>query len=83
MVRLLMKWMRAGVMEDGELHEVHEGSPQGAVISPLLSNVYLHYVVDLWVQQWRKRHAHGEVYVVRYADDRAPRRRGKETLMVN
>jgi retron-type reverse transcriptase len=83
MVRLLMKWVRAGVMEDGELHEVHEGSPQGAVISPLLSNVYLHYVVDLWVQQWRKRHAHGEVYVVRYADDRAPRRRGKETLMVN
>jgi RNA-directed DNA polymerase len=69
MVRLLMKWVRAGVMEDGELHEVHEGSPQGAVISPLLSNVYLHYVVDLWVQQWRKRHAHGEVYVVRYADD--------------
>jgi group II intron reverse transcriptase/maturase len=69
MVRLLMKWMRAGVMEDGEFHEVHEGSPQGAVISPLLSNIYLHYVVDLWACQWRKREARGEVYVVRYADD--------------
>jgi RNA-directed DNA polymerase len=69
MVRLLMKWMRAGVMEDDGLHEVQEGSPQGAVISPLLSNIYLHYVIDLWVCQWRKRHARGEVYVVRYADD--------------
>ncbi|HTQ09310.1 MAG TPA: group II intron reverse transcriptase/maturase [Fimbriimonadaceae bacterium] len=69
MVRLLMKWMRAGVMEDGELHAVQEGSPQGAVISPLLANIYLHYVIDLWVHQWRKRHSHGEVYVVRYADD--------------
>ena len=69
MVRLLMKWMRAGVIEDGELHAVQEGSPQGAVISPLLANIYLHYVIDLWVQQWRKRQSHGEVYIVRYADD--------------
>jgi RNA-directed DNA polymerase len=69
MVRLIMKWMRAGVIEDGKLHEVLEGSPQGAIISPLLSNIYLHYVIDLWVCQWRKRYARGEVYVVRYADD--------------
>jgi RNA-directed DNA polymerase len=69
MVRLLMKWVKAGVFEDGELHEVKEGSPQGANISPLLSNIYLHYVLDLWVLSWRKKQARGEVYVVRYADD--------------
>jgi len=69
LVRLLLKWLNAGVMEDGKLHEVTGGTPQGGVISPLLSNVYLHYVLDLWVQQWRKRHARGEVYIVRYADD--------------
>jgi RNA-directed DNA polymerase len=68
-VRLIMKWMRAGVMEEGELHEVQEGTPQGGVISPLLANVYLHYVLDLWVQQWRRKRARGAVYVVRYADD--------------
>ena len=69
MVRLLMKWLRAGVMEDGELREVREGAPQGGGISPLLSNIYLHYAFDLWVQQWRKRHARGQMYVVRFADD--------------
>jgi group II intron reverse transcriptase/maturase len=69
LIRLLMKWMRAGVMEEGKLHEVTEGTPQGGIISPLLANVYLHYVVDLWVRHWRKKCAHGEVYVVRYADD--------------
>ncbi len=69
MVRLLMKWLHAGVVEDGELRAVQEGAPQGGGISPLLSNIYLHYALDLWVQQWRKRHARGEVYVVRYADD--------------
>lgn len=69
LVRLLMKWLKAGVMEDGQLHAVTEGTPQGGVISPLLANVYLHYVLDLWVQQWRKRHARGAVYIVRYADD--------------
>jgi RNA-directed DNA polymerase len=69
MVRLLMKWMHAGVMEGGKLHAVHEGTPQGGVISPLLANVYLHYVLDLWVTSWRKKHARGEVYLVRYADD--------------
>jgi RNA-directed DNA polymerase len=69
LVRLLMKWLNAGVMEDGKLHEVEQGTPQGGVISPLLANVYLHYVLDLWVQQWRKRNARGQVYIVRYADD--------------
>jgi group II intron reverse transcriptase/maturase len=68
-VRLLMKWLHAGVMEGDELREVTEGTPQGGIISPLLANVFLHYALDLWVQQWRKRHARGEVYIVRYADD--------------
>ena len=68
-VRLLMKWLHAGVMEDGELREVREGTPQGGIISPLLANLFLHYALDLWVQQWRKRHARGEMYIVRYADD--------------
>lgn len=68
-VRLLMKWLHAGVMEDGKLHEVQEGMPQGSSISVLLSNIYLHYVVDLWAMKWRRTHAHGEVYIVRYADD--------------
>lgn len=69
MVRLVMKWVRAGVMEDGKLSDVEAGTPQGGVISPLLANIYLHYAFDLWVQKWRKTEAHGEVYVVRYADD--------------
>jgi group II intron reverse transcriptase/maturase len=69
LVRLLMKWMHAGVMEDGKVYKVERGTPQGGIISPLLANVYLHYVVDLWVHAWRKRHARGEVYIVRYADD--------------
>jgi RNA-directed DNA polymerase len=69
LVRLIMKWLHAGVMEEGKLHEVEAGAPQGAGISPLLSNIYLHYVLDLWAQQWRKKHARGQVYIVRYADD--------------
>lgn len=69
LVRLLMKWMHAGVMEDGKLHEVQEGTPQGGIISPLLANIYLHYVLDLWVDAWRSKQARGDVYIVRYADD--------------
>ena len=69
MIRLLMKWAKAGVMEDGQLHAVHEGTPQGGVISPLLANVFLHYVLDLWILSWRRKQARGEVYVVRYCDD--------------
>jgi len=69
LVRLILKWLRAGVMEDGQWFETREGTPQGAVISPLLANLYLHYVLDLWVKAWRKKVAHGEMIVVRYADD--------------
>ena len=69
MLRLLKKWLRAGVSEDGEWSPTRVGTPQGAVISPLFANVFLHYVFDLWIEQWRKRHAKGEVIIVRYADD--------------
>ena len=68
-VRLIQKWLKAGVMEDGQWFETKEGTPQGAVVSPLLANLYLHYVLDLWVQAWRQKVAHGDVIVVRYADD--------------
>jgi len=68
-LRLIDKWLSAGVMEDGAWTRSEEGTPQGATASPLLANVYLHYVLDLWTQQWRRRHAHGEVIIVRYADD--------------
>jgi RNA-directed DNA polymerase len=73
MLGLVQKWLKAGVSEDGQWAETNVGTPQGAVISPLLANVYLHYVFDLWVEAWRKRVANGDVIVVRYADDRAPR----------
>lgn len=69
LVRLLMKWLHAGVMEDGKVYNTEQGTPQGGIISPLLANVYLHYAVDLWVDNWRNRHARGKVCVVRYADD--------------
>lgn len=68
-LRLIQKWLKAGVSEEGQWAETKEGTPQGAVVSPLLANVYLHYVFDLWVEQWRKRQARGDVIVVRYADD--------------
>jgi hypothetical protein len=60
-VRLIRKWLKAGVMEDGEWSETKEGSPQGSVISPILANLYLHYVLDLWVVAWRKKQVRGEV----------------------
>jgi group II intron reverse transcriptase/maturase len=68
-LRLIQKWLRAGVVEDGVWSETVEGTPQGASVSTLLANVYLHYVFDLWVHQWRGRHAHGDVIVARFADD--------------
>lgn len=68
-LRLLHKWLRAGVLEDGEFVGREAGTVQGGSISPLLANIYLHYALDLWVHQWRKRHARGEVIIVRYADD--------------
>src|SRR6266478_4314595 len=68
-LRLIQKWLKAGVMEDGKWSEPQTGSPQGAVISPLLANIYLHYTFDLWVNAWRKKKAQGEVVIIRYADD--------------
>ena len=68
-LRLIRKWLKAGVIERGEWSETVEGTPQGASASPLLSNVFLHYVFDLWAQQWRRRHARGDVVLVRFADD--------------
>ncbi len=68
-LRLIRKWLKAGVVEDGIRHPVTKGTPQGTVVSPLLANIYLHYVFDLWADQWRKRHATGAMIVVRYADD--------------
>src|SRR5438477_7996677 len=72
-LRLIQKWLRAGVSEEGKWSKTEVGTPQGAVASPLLANVYLHYVFDLWVKHWRKHHAAGDVIMVRYADDCAPR----------
>jgi group II intron reverse transcriptase/maturase len=68
-LRLIRRWLKAGVIEDGEWSETPEGAAQGASVSPLLSNVYLHYVFDLWAEQWRRRHARDQVMIVRFADD--------------
>jgi len=68
-LRLIQKWMMAGVSEEGKWSKSEVGTPQGAVASPLLANIYLHYAFDLWVKHWRKHHATGDVIVVRYADD--------------
>ncbi len=74
-LRLVEKWLKAGVLDQGQWSVSEKGTPQGAVASPLLANIYLHYVFDLWAEQWRRREAKGKVILVRYADDRAPRRR--------
>jgi RNA-directed DNA polymerase len=68
-VRLIQKWLQAGVLEEGKWIDTEEGTPQGAVLSPTLANLYLHYVLDVWVEAWRKKVAHGDVIIVRYADD--------------
>ena len=68
-LRLVSKWLKAGVMEEGKRIPAERGTPQGAVISPLLANVFLHYALDLWAHRWRQRHARGDVIIVRYADD--------------
>ena len=68
-VRLIQKWLKGRVLEDGEKVVSEKGTGQGSVISPLLANVYLHYVFDLWAVRWRRREATGNVVMVRYADD--------------
>ncbi len=68
-LRLIQKWLKAGVLENGERSETEQGTPQGAVVSPLLANVYLHYVFDLWAEVWREKVATGDMIFVRYADD--------------
>jgi RNA-directed DNA polymerase len=68
-LRLIRKWLAAGVIEDGKWSPTQEGAPQGASVSPMLANVYLHYVFDLWAQWWRNRHARGDMLIVRFADD--------------
>lgn len=69
MVRLIRKWLKAGILEDGIVSVSERGTGQGSVISPLLANIYLHYVFDLWAERWRRREASGDMIVVRYADD--------------
>ena len=68
-IRLIQKWLKAGILEDGVVTVDDRGTGQGSVISPLLGNIYLHYVLDLWAQRWRQREATGDMIIVRYADD--------------
>ena len=68
-IRLIQKWLKAGVLEDGVVSVSEKGTGQGSVISPLLANVYLHYALDLWARRWRRREATGDMIIVRYADD--------------
>ncbi len=68
-LRQARQWLKAGVLEGGELSVSETGTPQGGSVSPLLANIYLHYALDLWVHRWRQRHARGEVIIVRYVDD--------------
>jgi len=68
-IRLIQKWLKAGVLEDGAVTVSDKGTGQGSVISPLLANVYLHYVFDLWAERWRRHEATGDMIIVRFADD--------------
>ena len=69
MLHLIQKWLKAGVSEDGQWSETNVGTPQGAVVSPLIANAYLHYTFDLWADVWRRKRANGDVIIVRYADN--------------
>jgi RNA-directed DNA polymerase len=69
MIRLIQKWLKAGILEDGIVTINEMGTGQGSVVSPLLANVYLHYVFDLWAERWRRREASGDMIIVRYTDD--------------
>jgi retron-type reverse transcriptase len=68
-IRLIQKWLKAGILENGIVTTSEMGTGQGSVASPLLANVYLHYVFDLWAKRWRQREARGDMIIVRYADD--------------
>jgi RNA-directed DNA polymerase len=81
LLRLISKWLNAGVMEDGAIEYPEAGTPQGGVVSPILANVYLHEVLDEWFVRQAVPRLAGRATLVRYADDGAPRRRGKEALM--
>jgi RNA-directed DNA polymerase len=81
-IRLIKRMLKGGVMEDGLVKATESGTPQGSILSPLLSNVYLHYVLDLWFNKKVAKESRGEAYYYRYADDGAPRRRRKEAEMV-
>jgi len=83
LVRLIGKWLNAGVMEEGCIYHPESGVPQGGVVSPILSNVYLHEVLDLWFAQQIRPRLKGQGYLTRFADDCAPRRRRRETEMSN
>src|SRR4051812_5341853 len=72
-IRLIQKWLKAGVLEEGVVTTSETGAGQGSVISPLLANIYLHYAFDLWANRWRQREATGDMIIVRYADDSVPR----------
>jgi group II intron reverse transcriptase/maturase len=80
-IRLIQKWLKVGVLEDGIVTVSDRGTGQGSVISPLLANIYLHYALDLWAERWRRREATGDMIIVRYADDCAPRRHKEEAIM--
>jgi group II intron reverse transcriptase/maturase len=82
-LRLLGKWLNAGVMERGQLSYPESGTPQGGVISPMLANIFLHVVLDTWFESEVKHRLRGCATLVRYADDCAPRRRGKEAELAN
>ena len=81
LLRLIGKWLNAGVMESGQVSHPGAGTPQGGVISPILANIYLHEVLDVWMEREVKPRLRGRAFLVRYADDCAPRRRGEETTM--
>jgi group II intron reverse transcriptase/maturase len=83
LLRLIGKWLRAGVLEDGNLTYPEAGTPQGGVISPLLANVYLHEVLDTWFEDVVRPRMRGSAHRIRFADDGAPRRRGREVVMTN
>jgi RNA-directed DNA polymerase len=83
LLRLIGKWLNAGVMEEGCIYHPETGVPQGGVVSPILSNVYLHEALDRWFVEQVKPRLRGQAYLTRFADDCAPRRRGKEAIMAN